>query len=139
MMGHHYWPACIRLLPILSLGLLSCDRFDRGSVSGCCVNLSVEKVLEAPPNSEGVEDGEAIVFPKFDHKSVVVTIADRQHRIRYFYSEDAGATWHHDVLYQELSDLLTRRVRAVDPLPWYPSPAYPRVRYRTAYSPEGAG
>jgi hypothetical protein len=121
---------------IVSLLPLSCSRAQPNGSEECCADLSVDRILEMPPIPDELEAGRINVEVRFDAKGVVATLADRNHKIVYFYSEDGGTSWRRDEFYQDLRAWQSHILRDGEILPWNPNPADASVRYRTIHFPE---
>jgi len=123
-------------LTIISLSLVSCRGFRSTTSGGCCNDISVEKILDQQPIPDELGTGRIDVELRFDAKGVVATLADRNLKTVYYYSEDGGATWRHDGFYQELRAWQSRIMHDGEVLPWNPNLADASVRYRTIHFPE---
>ena len=91
----------LALLLMTAFAPVSCRRFHTTS-EGCCTDISVDRVLDEPPVPDEVETGRVNVELRFDSNAVVATLADRNRKTIYFYSQDGGNTWRHDAFYQDL-------------------------------------
>ena len=136
MRGHANKAIGVGLSLIVSLLLFSCRRGQPAGSEDCCVDLSVDPILDEQPIPDELETGRINVEVRFDAKGVVATLADRNLKTVYFYSEDGGATWRHDGFYQDLRAWQSHILHDGEILPWNPNPVDASVRYRTIHFPE---
>jgi hypothetical protein len=132
--GRHW--RCVLFALVVSCLFLSCARFSLGT-RACCTDVSTIQVLEGESEVTGIEHGEALVWPRFDNKSIGVSVADREGQTQYYYSSDGGLIWRPDEGIRELYQVRTAPGR-VGVAPWEPpNLAHPEVKYRTLYDRTG--
>jgi hypothetical protein len=118
-------------LIIVLLASFACARRYTADINPCCLDISVNRILDSPPLIEGPQDGEVRVVQRFDKTSIVATLAGPSWKTVRYYSDDEGVSWRYDQFYQKLG--ATHALREGDILPWDPNPVDPKVQYRTIY------
>jgi len=116
---------------VVSSFVPSCGGRQPPATEGCCENLRADRVLDEPPVPDELETGRVDVELRSDHKAVVATVGDRDHKRAFLYSADGGDTWRVDNFYEHLRSWQTQPLREGEILPWTPNPADASVKYRT--------